>query len=218
MPTTVDRWTVFVFRFFSPAAVALLAAVALALLLAAPAGATPLPQSTTGNVRGQVTDLNNAPLSGITVTATGTALPVDRTTVTDAEGRYRFVQLPPGSYELTFAIGGQMLVRRVDVTIGNGITVNASMALFQLAAEVVGEQVVVDVPSPAVDLQGTWVGSNFDEQMLQEVPQRPRYMERAGEPGARGAYRHLQRGRQRERAAAVLRGARRLVDAEQPVG
>ena len=74
-----------------------LGCVALAVLLVAPAVA-----QTTGRVSGVVADEQGAPLPGVTVTLASPDLQGTRTEVTDAQGAFRFLGLPPAaSYEVT---------------------------------------------------------------------------------------------------------------------
>jgi hypothetical protein len=59
-----------------------------------------------GGVGGQVTDLNGRPLPGVTVIARPTDPATPRTTVTNAQGGYSFIDLPVGDYVLTFSLPG----------------------------------------------------------------------------------------------------------------
>jgi len=55
-------------------------------------------QSTTGNVEGRVTDPNGAVVPNVAVTVTNQDTGFGKTTVTDGNGNYIFVLLPPGAY------------------------------------------------------------------------------------------------------------------------
>src|SRR5262245_58578171 len=68
---------------------------------------------TTAGIRGRVTDPSGAAIAGVTVTATSPALLVAQvTTEADADGDYKFAELPIGTYSVTFqAKGFQQLVR-----------------------------------------------------------------------------------------------------------
>ena len=71
-------------------------------LLAALACAAPLAaQSITGSIQGVVVDNQGLVVPAATVTARNVDTNVIRTIVTDAEGIYRFLNLPVGNYELT---------------------------------------------------------------------------------------------------------------------
>ena len=49
-----------------------------------------------GNIFGEITDPDGNPLPGVTVTLTGT-LTAPLTSITSAEGNFRFLSLPPAS-------------------------------------------------------------------------------------------------------------------------
>src|SRR5262245_26314693 len=56
---------------------------------------------------GKVTDESGAGVPGVTVTATSPALQVPQVTaVTGPEGDYRILELPPGTYKITFELTG----------------------------------------------------------------------------------------------------------------
>ena len=63
-------------------------------------------QITTGVIQGAVSDATGASLPGVTVEARNLDTNVGRTLVTEADGRFVFLQLPPGSYRVTFTLQG----------------------------------------------------------------------------------------------------------------
>src|SRR5262245_8740185 len=65
----------------------------------------------TGAINGTVTDSTDAVLAGVTIVMSSAALMGTRTTVTNAEGRYRFPVLAPGEYTLVFTLDGFKGVR-----------------------------------------------------------------------------------------------------------
>ena len=62
--------------------------------------ATAMAQTGQGGLRGYVKDEQGGALPGVTVTATSPALIQPATAVSDAEGSYRLVNLPPGTYTI----------------------------------------------------------------------------------------------------------------------
>jgi outer membrane biosynthesis protein TonB len=83
----------------------------------------------TGALTGTVVHSNEL-LPGTTVTITSPAIPTGpRSTVTDAQGRYRFTQLPPGSYEVAFSLTGfrRLIVEGVAVPAGTDMGLIATM-------------------------------------------------------------------------------------------
>ena len=70
----------------------------------------------------------DAAAGGVHVTATSTALPQPRVTVTSDDGTYWLPALPPGSYDVTFSRSGlQTLIRRVELHAGETSRLDASL-------------------------------------------------------------------------------------------
>jgi hypothetical protein len=98
-----------------------------------------------GTVAGVVKDKAGAVLPGVTVRVTSTEL-IERvrTTVTDASGQYRVVNLPAGLYTVTFSLAGFSPVTRMGVEVAAGLTsaLNAEMT--------------VGTPNKTVTIPGQW--------------------------------------------------------------
>ena len=100
----------------------------------------------TGTLRGTAQDSTAAVLPGVTVTVTSDALQGSRTTVTDLNGNYEIIGLPPGQYTASFALQGFTSVDApVTVPLGRMAEVNVSMQVGAVA-EVI--QVIAVVPTP----------------------------------------------------------------------
>jgi protocatechuate 3,4-dioxygenase beta subunit len=70
-----------------------------------------LGQSTnTGTVVGNITDQNGAVVPGVTITLTDVTTSTTRTTITNDDGHYVFVNIPPASYEITASKTGRLQV------------------------------------------------------------------------------------------------------------
>lgn len=124
--------------------------------------------ATTGAVNGTVTDPDGANLPGITVTLKSPALVVSQmTTVTNANGDYRFPAIPPGTYEVTFELEGMnTLVRKgIAVNLGKTASVDVKMELKTQT-----ETIVVSGKAPTVDRQTTTKSANMDVQFLEYIP------------------------------------------------
>src|SRR5215212_10161639 len=101
---------------------------------------------TSSSIDGIVTDESGGALPGVTVTITSPALQVPAmTTVSDGQGRYRFIDLPRGTYQLRFELPG------FDPFVRQGLEVNAGFAARVNATLKVGslqETVTVSGGSP----------------------------------------------------------------------
>jgi hypothetical protein len=101
-----------------------------------------------GGIAGVVTDESKAVLPGVTIRVTSPALiEKTRSTVTDAEGRYRLTDLPVGTYEVTFFLQGFTTVKRAGVVVTSDFTarVDAEMKVSGIvqAVAVIAEVSVV---------------------------------------------------------------------------
>jgi outer membrane receptor protein involved in Fe transport len=143
----------------------MLAACALLLLVAAPARA----QRTTGGIVGVVKDATGAVLPGVSVSVEGPNIVGSQTTTTNEQGYYRFINLPPGDYDLSYAMSSFRSVRHRGLRIGLGTTIeeNATLEVSQLeeAIDVVGE-------APVVDTTSNEVGTNYDRDWVANAPLR----------------------------------------------
>ena len=73
------------------------------LVCAAPALAQ---TATTASMSGRITDAQGSVLPGATVTLTDRSTTQARTAITDSGGRYAFVNLPAGLYDLSVTLSG----------------------------------------------------------------------------------------------------------------
>jgi Carboxypeptidase regulatory-like domain len=116
------------------------------LLWAAVAGA----QQTSG-ITGVVKDTSGAVLPGATVEASGTTLiEKTRTVTTDHEGRYNIVDLPPGTYTVTFVLVGFGTFKRDGIALLSGFTATVDA---QMSVGALEESVTVTGAAPLVDTQ-----------------------------------------------------------------
>lgn len=144
-------------------AAALLAAVSLAAPQAIFAQARQ-----TSTLTGKVTDESDAVLPGATVTVEGPSLiGGPKATTTDAEGIYRFLALPPGTYEVTAELGSFRSVKRTGVRLELATTITID---FQLAIASVAETITVSGESPVVDVKTSSANTQIDDKTLQNLP------------------------------------------------
>jgi hypothetical protein len=113
--------------------------------------AVPAVSSAQSAIVGLLTDDSGGVLPGVTVEASSPVMiEGSKTTVTDSQGRYRFVEMRPGTYKLTFSLTGFGTVVRegVDVPSNFTATVNAEMNVGALE-----ETINVSGTAPQVDVQ-----------------------------------------------------------------
>ncbi len=124
-------------------------------------------QRTTGNIVGVVSDETGAILPGVTVTIAGQYLMASQTATSTASGRYRFPNLPPGPYTLTFSLTGFASLTRSDLRLETGATleVNVVLKLSQVA-----ESVTVTGEQPVVDVRSSEISTNYDREWVENAP------------------------------------------------
>ena len=87
--------------------------------------------------------------------------------VTDAEGAYRFVDLPAGTYLLKFELTGFSTLIREDLRLTIGFTARVDESMKVGAME---ESVTVSGQSPIVDITSTSASVAFTKEILENVP------------------------------------------------
>ena len=138
-----------------------LALVAVALLVVPAAYA-----QTTGRIEGRVVNDQGESLPGVTVQINSGALQGERVAVTDADGRFRFVGLTPGSYDLRANLEGFGIVEQQNIKVSLDRTVTLQLQLNPAF----GEEVTVSGVAPVIDTTSTTGGASFDEQLFQDLP------------------------------------------------
>lgn len=121
----------------------------------------------TGAINGRVVDNSQAVIPGVTVTITSPSQMGARTTVTDADGQYRFTAVVPGDYVVLFELAGFRTVRNEGIRVSTGFTATVN-AVLQVAA--LEESIVVTGQSPVVDTSATRIGNTFDARQLAALP------------------------------------------------
>jgi hypothetical protein len=124
-------------------------------------------QITTGTVQGTVTDATGAQLPGVTVEARNTGTNQARTQVTGGDGRFVFLALPPGTYKLTFTLGGfaTHVQDEVPVTIGQTVTLPVAMKVGGVA-----ETVTVTGGTSTVDQTRTSHATTLGTLTVENIP------------------------------------------------
>jgi hypothetical protein len=125
-------------------------------------------QTSTGGLRGFVKDPTGGALVGVTVEAASPArIGGAAVEVTDAQGLYTFQNLPLGAYSLTYTIQGFNTVRRenVRVEVGRTIQVDVSLELGD-----VRQEVTVTGEAPVVDAANAGFSTNFNRALLENIP------------------------------------------------
>ena len=130
--------------------------------------ATPASAQSQSAIAGVVKDTSGAVLPGVTVEAASPALIEKvRTVVSDGDGRFNIVALPPGVYSVTFTLPGFNTFKRdgINLTAGFSASVNADMQVGALE-----ETVTVTGEAPLVDTQSARQQKVLSADVLQALP------------------------------------------------
>lgn len=124
-------------------------------------------QTGQGGLRGYIKDEQGAALPGVTVTATSPALIQPTIGVSDAEGSYRLVNLPPGAYTITAEIAGFATSRREDVLLRAGVTFQVDMTM---KIGTLSETITVSGESPMLEISKPSNVLNISGEFQREMP------------------------------------------------
>src|SRR5208282_4567491 len=125
-------------------------------------------QSFRGVIRGEVTDAHGLHVPEAKVVARNLGTSETREVTADADGEYRFLELPAGEYEVSAVASGfeEVRVPRVRVEVGAETTVDLALA------KVKGQQTEVEVVEsvPLVETTSTTLSQVVDRTLVQELP------------------------------------------------
>lgn len=129
--------------------------------------ARPVQAQNAGIIEGAVTDESGAVLPGATVTLKNTETGFERTSVTNAEGRYRFPALQPGDYTVRIDLSGfaSQELRHVVITIGLNVQHD-----FRLKIQTLSETVTVTADVPVVDVTKSEVAGVVTQKQMESLP------------------------------------------------
>jgi hypothetical protein len=119
------------------------------------------------SITGVVTDSSGAPVPAATVTAKNTETGAERSSVSDAAGRYQIVSLPVGHYEVKVAKSGfQEAIRSgIRLVIGQEASVD-----LQLQVSAVKAEVRVTGDAPIVSTTTRDISGLVGEQQIKDLP------------------------------------------------
>jgi Carboxypeptidase regulatory-like domain len=122
----------------------------------------------TGTVSGTVSDNSGAVVGGASVTLTDKATNDTRSTTTNADGRYIFVSVDPGTYSLKFSKSGfaETEVASIKVEVATALTENVQMKLGAVSTTVV----VTETPGAELQTMNSTVGQTIEHNELLQLP------------------------------------------------
>ncbi len=152
-------------RFAWSQAVLVAALVPVAFLLTVSPAASQFVSS--ASIEGSVRDESGGSLPGVTVTLASPALQVKAMVeVGDAQGHYRFTQLPAGLYQLRFEMSGFQSFVRERLEIGAGFAAKVDIVMKVGGLQ---ETVTVSGQSPVVDVTSTSGAQTLSPDMVNKL-------------------------------------------------
>ncbi len=128
--------------------------------------ATAAAQLTTGTIQGQVRDTTDAFLPGVTVEVRNVETNLSQTRATDTDGRFVFLQLPPGRYRVTYQLTGFSTTVQEDVVLMVGQSVNLTP---RMSVSTVQETVTVSGSTP-VETTRAAVANTLNQVTVENTP------------------------------------------------
>ena len=135
----------------------------LLLGLAVPA----IAQEQRASIEGTVRDGTGAVLPGVVLEARSPSLAGVETTVSDAQGVYRFPALRPGRYEITAALQGFQSAKSSDIRLELGQILKIDLTL---RVGGVTEAIKVTGDSPLIDVKQNSAGANVQAETIERIP------------------------------------------------
>src|SRR6266403_5221106 len=141
--------------------------LSLVLALCAFFSMSALAQETTGGLQGSIKDPSGALIPHAKVVVTASSLVGSKELETDANGYYRFTNLPPGTYTITVTAKGFKTVKRDGLVLEVG-----HLPLIDLTLELGTASTVVEVTSaaPQIDVTTNVTQTNVTEDVIANVP------------------------------------------------
>jgi hypothetical protein len=125
-------------------------------------------QSNAADLQGFVRDPQGAVVQNATVTVRNPATNTSRTAMTNDEGFYQIVNLPPGEYEVTVEAANfkRAVLTAVKLTVGQRADLDIPLELGQLSDTVT----VTSAQTEVVETSRTAVATTIDQQRIENLP------------------------------------------------
>jgi hypothetical protein len=135
--------------------------VGIVLLLAGGAYA-----QTTGTLEGSVVDENGQAVPGATIELSSPAMQGTKVAVAGADGGFRQVLLPPGTYTLRAALQGYATTEQPGIVVGLGKIVTVQVIMRSSFKE----EVIVSGSAPLLDVRSTEISTNVTSDAFLNLP------------------------------------------------
>src|SRR5712692_9388732 len=126
-----------------------------------------LSQTSSTSLQGTVTDQSGGAIAGATVSLVNSESKAERTVVSGAQGDYRFLLLPPGTYTLNVTAKGFARYEQtsLQLLVNTPATVNVQLKIGSGT-----ETVTVTGEAPVLNLVDASLGNPFSETQVKQIP------------------------------------------------
>lgn len=126
-----------------------------------------LSAQTTSTIEGTVKDKQGLTVAAATVHLTSSALAIDRTVTSEADGSYHLATIPPGIYEITASKAGFETQRYKNLKVTLNQTVTYDITLLVGA---VSQTVEVSSAQPLLETAASSTGTTITPQEIEDMP------------------------------------------------
>jgi hypothetical protein len=144
------------------------------LLLLAIIPAAAFASVTTGVIKGTTVDGGGLPIPGVSVTIVSDNMMGQKELTTGADGRFLFIELPPGKYTLTARADGFTSVQKpnMQVSIGRNTIITVTMPLLGEGGQEMegGEEMIIEETRSVIDTESGNRGSVLTKEFLERIP------------------------------------------------
>lgn len=124
-------------------------------------------QASTANLTGTITDEQGAAIEGANVTISNELINFRREVVSNNDGTYRLMAIPPGNYQLVVDASGfaRANYQAVTLVLGQEAVLNASLRLSKIA-----EEIMIMANVDVIDKTKTQESFNVDQTRIDNLP------------------------------------------------
>ena len=123
-------------------------------------------QTTRGDIQGRVVDEAGVALPGVTVAVQSDVLATSKATVTDGDGVFKFLVLPPGTYSVTFNLSGFQARQQAEMAVKIGSTTRVDVIMVPAFTD----ELVVTSETPLVNTTSTTIGIDLTSDFYGDLP------------------------------------------------
>ena len=124
-------------------------------------------QDNRASIKGTITDSSDAVIAGVDVAVRNVDTNVVTSAVSNDDGIYLLLNLPPGNYELTFRKAGFKELVRSAITL-----ISTQVAGINVVMQVgsANENITVTAEAPIIDNESTVIGTNMSNKVITDLP------------------------------------------------